>query len=291
MGNSYLPPLATTSPPHVPTPPGACDAHFHVIGPRERFPFAEGRAFTPADAPLEALLRMHDTLGFSRGVVVQCNPHGTDNRALLDALQRQPRRLRGVAIVDPEIRNDELQRMAEAGVRALRFHHMPGAGGFSPQDMHAFAKLATVMADLGLHAQFMMDANALDSAMPFFQNWKPPVVIDHMGNIDAAAGIAQPAVRHMCRLLAEGRIWVKVSAAYRISAAYPDYPDARAIHEELLRANPDHILWGSDWPHTRIEHNMPGDGHLLDLFNAWTPDPWLRQKILVDNPARLYGFT
>lgn len=272
-------------------PAGACDAHLHIIGPRTRFPFAEQRAFTPQDAPLEELLRLHAALGITHAVIVQCNPHGTDNRALLDALQREPGRLRGVAIVAPGISRDELRRMADAGVRALRFHHMPNNSGFSALGMSAFASLAPVMAELGLHAQFMMDANVLDSALPFLQQWKLPVVIDHMGNVDAALGAGQPGVLQMCRLLAEGRIWVKVSAAYRISTKYPDYSDARAIHEALVRANPRQVLWGSDWPHTRMDRNMPEDGHLVDLFNEWTPDENLRRLILVDNPARLYGFS
>jgi predicted TIM-barrel fold metal-dependent hydrolase len=233
---------------------------------------------------------MHDALGMTRGVVVQCNPHGTDNRAILDALQREPERLRGTAIVKADTGRDELKRMADAGIRALRFHHMPGSARFSAQGMQSFAKLAPLMADLGLHAQFMMDANALDSALPFFKDWKLPVVIDHMGNVDASLGTGQPGVQQLCRLLAEGRIWVKVSAAYRISRRYPDYDDTRAIHQALARANPEQILWGSDWPHTRLEKDMPEDGHLLDLFNAWTADAELRRKILVDNPARLYGF-
>lgn len=288
--SGYLPPRPVLSAPRVAAPAGACDAHLHVIGPQALFPLAEGRAFTPQDAPLEALLHLHDTLGIDRAVVVQCNPHGTDNRALLDALRREPTRLRGVAIVAPGITRGELQRMAEGGVRALRFHHMPDAGSFSPQGMAAFTLLAPVMAELDLHAQFMLDANALDEVLPHFRHWKLPVVIDHMGNVDAARGTDQPAVRQLCRLLAEERIWVKVSAAYRISARPPDYPDARAVHEALIRANPDRILWGSDWPHTRLEHDMPDDTRLLDLFNEWTPDPAMRRAILVDNPARLYGF-
>jgi 2-pyrone-4,6-dicarboxylate lactonase len=285
-----LPPIAATRPPKIATPAGACDTHFHIFGPVAKFPFAEKRSYTPDDAPLEALLKMLDALGVARGVVVQGHPYGTDNTVVLDALRREPQRLRGTAIVRPDTGRDELKKMADAGVRALRFHHMPHGVGFSPLGMQSFEKLAPLMAELGLHAQFMMDANALDSAMPYFKNWKLPIVLDHMGNVDGRLGADQPGVQHMCRLLAEGRIWVKVSGAYRVSMRYPDYDDARAIHEALERANPEQILWGTDWPHPRLEKDMPEDGHLLDLFNAWTPDVELRKKILVDNPARLYGF-
>jgi predicted TIM-barrel fold metal-dependent hydrolase len=285
-----LPPIAATRPPKIPTPAGACDTHFHIFGPVARFPFAEKRSYTPDDVPLEALIRMLDTLGMARGVVVQGHPYGTDNSVVLDALQREPQRLRGTAIVSPDTGKAEIRRMADAGVRALRFHHMPHGVGFSPLGMQSFEKLAPIMADLGLHAQFMMDANALDSALPFFKDWKLPIVLDHMGNVDGTKGANQPGVQQMCRLLADGKIWVKVSGSYRVSTQYPDYPDARAIHEALVKANPDQVIWGTDWPHPRLEKDMPEDGHLLDLFNAWTPDATLRRKILVDNPAKLYGF-
>jgi len=285
-----LPPIANTRPPKIPSPAGACDTHFHIFGPVAKFPFAEKRSYTPDDAPLENLLKLLDTLGMARGVVVQAHPYGTDNSVVLDALKRESKRLRAAAIVKPDTGREELKRMADLGVRALRFHHMPHGVGFSPLGMQSFEKLAPLMADLGLHAQFMMDANALDSAMPFFKDWKLPIVLDHMGNVDGTKGPDQPGVRQMCRLLAEGRIWVKLSGTYRVSTQYPDYPDANAIHEALVNANPEQVVWGTDWPHPRLEKDMPEDGHLLDLFNAWTPDADLRKKILVDNPARLYGF-
>lgn len=285
-----LPPIAATRAPKIPTPAGACDTHFHLFGPRARFPFADSRSYTPEDAPLEHLLKMHDALGVSRGVIVQGNAHGTDNAVVLDALTRESRRLRAACIVKPGTPRAELQRMADLGVRALRFHHMPHGIGFSSLGMQSFETLAPIMADLGLHAQFMMDANALDSAMPFFKHWKLPVMLDHMGNVDGRLGANQPGVQQMVRLLGEGKIWVKVSGAYRVSEQYPDYPDARPIHEALVKANPDQVVWGTDWPHPRLEKDMPEDGQLLDLLNAWTPEAGVRQKILVDNPARLYRF-
>jgi predicted TIM-barrel fold metal-dependent hydrolase len=285
-----LPPLPHASKPALSTPAGACDSHFHLFGPAARFPFAPERGYTPNDAPLEALLAMHQALGIERGIVVQGNAHGTDNSVLLDALAREPKQLRAVAIVKDSISDAELKRFVDAGVRALRFHHMPRGKGFSALGMENFKRLAPRMAALGLHVQFMMDAAHLEQAVPYLAGWKLPVVIDHMGNVDAAAGTAQPGFQLLVELLGEGRIWVKVSGAYRISQRYPDYADARPFHEALARANPDQIVWGSDWPHPRLEKDMPDDGHLLDILTAWTPDPALRQKILVDNPARLYGF-
>ena len=285
-----LPPLVNPKKPDLPLPAGACDTHFHLFGPTARFPYAPERSYTPPEAPLEAVLHMHGIVGVERGVVVQGNAHGTDCSALLDALQREPGRLRGTAIVENDISDAELRRMADTGVRALRFHHMPHGKGFRSSGLENFAAMAPRMANLGLHAQFMIDANALGDALPCFKNWKLPVMIDHMGNVDAAKGVNQPGFQLLCRQLAEGKVWAKVSGAYRISSQYPDYPDARAFHTALVQANPDQVVWGSDWPHPRLEKDMPDTGRLLDLFNAWTPDAALRRKILVENPARLYGF-
>ncbi|MCW5603419.1 MAG: amidohydrolase family protein [Burkholderiales bacterium] len=285
-----IPPVASPKKPDIPLPPGACDTHFHLFGPPEKFPYAPERSYTPPPAPLESVLKTHDRLGFQRGVIVQGNAHGTDPSALMDALAREPKRLRATAIVKESITDAELRRMKDAGVRALRFHHMPTGKGFSSLGLETFARMAPRMKALDLHVQFMIDADALEDAVPYLKDWKLPAVIDHMGNIDASRGADQPGVRLMCRLLAEGRIWVKVSGAYRISAQYPDYPDARPVHEALVKANPDQVVWGSDWPHPRLDKDMPDDGHLVDLFNAWTPDAALRRKIFVENPARLYGF-
>ncbi len=285
-----MPPVADTRAPKIPTPAGGCDTHFHIFGPAAKFPFAEKRAYTPPDAPLEKLLKMLDALGMSYGVAVQAHPYATDNSVVLDALKREPKRLRGTAIVLPDTTRAEIKGMADLGVKSLRFHHVPHGVGFSPLGMTSFEKLSPIMADLGLNAQFMMDANELDKVMHYFKDWKLPVVLDHMGNIDAKLGVGQPGVQAMCKHLAEGRIWVKVSGAYRISEQYPDYDDAQAIHEALVSANPEQIIWGTDWPHPRLDKDMPEDGHLLDLFNEWTPNEKLRRKILVDNPAKLYGF-
>jgi predicted TIM-barrel fold metal-dependent hydrolase len=291
MNEPCLAPLALPKEPELPTPAGACDAHFHVFGPVARFPYSPQRAYTPPQAPLEKLLAMHARLGFERGVAVQGHAHGTDNSALLDALAREPKRLRGVAIVREDTARAELRRLAEAGVRALRFHHAPRQPGrYSGQGLAAFEKLAPLMAELGLHAQFFMDARELPHLMDRLKHWKLAVVLDHFGTALAEEGTSAPGFELLRRHLAQGRIWVKVSGVYRISNRYPDYPDARPLHEALVAANPDQLLWGSDWPHTRLEKNMPDTGHLLDLFNAWTPDAALRRRILVENPAQLYGF-
>ena len=292
MDEPCLPPVANPRKPKLATPAKACDAHFHIFGPTSRFPYSPERAYTPPEAPLEALLAMHARLGFERGVAVQGNGHGTDNSVIVDACKREPRRMRGIAIVKPTVTRRKLKEMADAGVRGLRFHHLPhDASRHSGQGIEAFLKLAPHMADLGLHVQLHMDARELPAVVPSLKDWKLPVVIDHFGSAKAVAGTANPAFQELRKLLAEGRAWVKISGTYRISMQYPDYPDARPLHEALLAANPDQLLWGTDWPHPRLAKNMPDTGHLLDLFNTWTPGEALRRKILVENPAKLYGFS
>jgi predicted TIM-barrel fold metal-dependent hydrolase len=287
-----LPPVRHSKAPAVRTPAGACDTHFHIFGPSDRFPYAATRAYTPEDAPLEDVLELHATLGIERGVAVQGNAHGTDNAAMIDAVQRAKGRLRGVGIVPADTPPAEIRRMRDAGVCALRFHHIAGEmkGTFSPVGVEAFLKLAPLMAELDLHVQFMLDASELPKVMPRLSEWKRPIVLDHYALAPAAEGTAGDGFQALRRYLAEGRVWLKLSGAYRISDRYPDYEDVRPMHEALLQANPDQVVWGSDWPHPRLAENMPDDGHLLDLFNAWTPEP-LRKKILVANPARLYRFT
>jgi predicted TIM-barrel fold metal-dependent hydrolase len=287
-----LPPVAQPKCPDIPTPTAACDTHSHIFGPVSRFAYSPERAYTPPEAPLEKLLALHQRLGFERGVVVQGNAHGTDCSVLLDALKREPKRLRGIAIIKDATPKAELKAMADAGVRALRFHHqMRQAGTYSSQGLASFEKLAPWMAELGMHVQFFMDARELPALMPYLKNWRLPVVLDHFGSTQGAEGVHAPGFETLRRFLGDGKIWIKLSGAYRASDRYPDYEDARPLHEALLSTNPEQLLWGTDWPHPRLDRNMPDTGHLLDLFNAWTPTAALRKQILVDNPAKLYGFS
>lgn len=292
MEEPCLPPVAEPKKPDVPTPARACDAHFHIFGPASRFPYSPERAYTPPDAPLEKLLAMHARLGFERGVAIQGNAHGTDNTAILDALKREPTRLRGIAIVREGTTRDEVRRLADGGVRALRFHHqVRQSGTYSSAGLALFEKLAPHMTDNGMHVQLFMDARELPVVLPRLKHWKAPIVLDHFGSTRAAEGAGAPGFQALLKYLSEGSIWIKISGAYRASDRYPDYPDARLLHEALVAANPDQLLWGSDWPHPRLGRNMPDTGHLLDLFNEWTPEAGIRRKILVENPQKLYGFT
>jgi predicted TIM-barrel fold metal-dependent hydrolase len=236
---------------------------------------------------------MLDTLGFARGVLVQGSAHGQDNAAMLDALAHEPARLRGVAVADAAIAPAELRRWHALGVRGLRFNHFFRDGklhyrGGVPLD--AASALAPTMRDLGWHIQLWIDVKDLPDTIPILTALGLPAVIDHMGRTEAARGVTAPGFQSLLRLVGAGGCWVKLSGAHRISHRPPDYPDAQAFQQALVAANPERLVWGGDWPHPRMEDAMPDVGHLLDLFQEWTPDAATRHRILVDNPARLYDF-
>jgi len=279
--------------PKNPPPPKSCDTHAHVFGPSDRFAYAADRSYTPPDAPLAKYLAMLDTVGFERGVLVQGSAHGQDNSAMLDALERTPHRLRGVAVADESITPAELRRWDKLGVRALRFNHFFRGGQLHYRGgvtLETAKKLGPLMKELGWHLQLWIDCKDMPETIPILDAIGLPVLVDHMGRTDARAGTGTPGFQALLRYVGEGKGWVKVSGAHRLSNNAPHYPEARPFHEALVRANPDNIVWGSDWPHPRIEGEMPNAGKLYELFHEWTPDETARRKILVDNPARLYGF-
>lgn len=290
------PPIHPPRPPATPSPAGAVDCHAHIFGPSDHYPYTPGRGYTPPDAPIDKYLEMLDGLGFARGVCVQGNAHGFDNRAILNAVGRAPDRLRAVGICDRATRPDDLKAWHAIGMRGLRFHlyhpdHKPtyvrGVG------LDVFEDFRPTLTSLGWHMQCWVDWRQIEALSPILRGVAAdlPIVIDHMLNIDAQLGVGHPSFRTLVRLLEDGVVWVKLSGAYRVSKTYPDYPDARPLHEALVAANPERLVWGTDWPHPQMTpETMPDDGHLLDLFNAWTPDATTRQRILVENPCRLYDF-
>ena len=288
-------PVADPKRPAAPLPEGAWDTHAHVFGPARTFPFAGGRGYTPPDAPVETYIALLDRLGFARGIVVQGNAHGFDNRVVLDALARFPQRLRGVAITDTRVAPATLREWHRLGMRGLRFHLFTDAGkpnyvrgvGFD-----VFETFRPAMRALGWIMQVFCDWRFLPDVADRLRTIaaEMPIVIDHMLNIPAARGVGDPSFQALLRLVGEGHAHAKLSAPYRLSGDYPDYADVCAFHEALLAANPERLLWGTDWPHPQIaEATMPDDGHLVDLFHAWTPDKGMRRRILVDNPARLFA--
>ena len=239
------PPPREPSPPKIPLPAGACDTHAHVFGPAARFPYAPDRSYTPPDAPLEKYLKMLDTLGFARGALVQGSAHGRDNGAMLDALARNPQRLRGVAVGDATTPAAELRRWDALGVRGLRFNHFFRDGKLyysGGVELDAARSLAPTMAELGWHIQLWIDVKDLAETLPLMRELGLPFVIDHMGRTEARLGTRDPGFQSLLRLLGEGGCWVKLSGAHRISEQPPDYPDARAFLQALVRTNPEQLI-------------------------------------------------
>ncbi|PZW48321.1 putative TIM-barrel fold metal-dependent hydrolase [Humitalea rosea] len=274
-------------------PAGSCDCHCHIFGPAAVFPYAEPRSYTPEDAPLEAYLGLLDRLGLDRGVIVQPSAYDRDNRATLDALTRAPDRLRGVAVVGAEATPASLRAMHAAGVRGLRANEYRRDGQAA---YHGGVRLAEieplmpVMAELGWHLQLWIDARDLPALLPRLMALPVPVVVDHMGRMHHSHGVTNPGFEALRRGVGEGKLWAKLSGTYRLWATPPDFPEARPFHDALVAANPDVLVWGTDWPHPRPDGPIPDAGHLLDLFLDWTPDAEIHRKILSENPARLYGF-
>ena len=268
-------------------PPGACDAHCHVFGPAARFPFAADRPFTPADAPKERLFALHAMLGVERCVVVQSTCHGFDNSVVADTIAARGGNYRGIALAPLSVSDRTLQELHSQGFLGLRFNFMKHLGSAAP--IEEIIKLSARLAALDWHLQVHFDSAWIDELAPWFLRSATPVVIDHMGRIDASRGLAQPAFRTLCRLMDDPRMWVKVSGSDRISREGPPYSDAIPYASLLVDRFGDRTLWGTDWPHPNSEH-VPDDGVLTELLDQIAPSTSLRQRLLVENPQRLYRF-
>ena len=279
--------------PHAPRsftpPPGACDAHCHIFGPGDRFPYADDRTYTPPDSGIDDLERLQARLGLSNAVFVQASCHGTDNSAMLDALRRGAGRYAGVAMIDEDFADAQIQELHDAGVRATRFNFVAHLGGAPEPDV--FWRIVERVANWNWHIVLHFDAKDLESYSPLLERMPVPYVIDHMARVVAGAGVAQPPFQALLRLMRDERCWVKISGAERLTAnGPPPYDDVVPYARELLAAAPDRVLWGTDWPHPNVRH-MPDDGDLLDLLAQFAPDESDRNRILVDNPRRLFPLT
>lgn len=266
-------------------PPDACDAHCHVFGPGDVFPYAPDRRYTPDDAPKEMLKALHDHLGISRAVFVQASCHGSDNRAMLDALAWRPDHYRGVAILDANTPGTDIPIMHRAGVRGARFNFVKHLGG--TPDMAVFANIMRRIKPLGWHVVLHMDAPSIIPLSDMMRGLTLPFVIDHMGRVPAADGIDQPPLQALLDLAKLDRCWIKVSGSERIDL--PPYDKAVPVARKIVEASPDRVLWGTDFPHPNSTHEAD-EADLVDLLPNIAPEPALQKKLLVDNPARLYGF-
>jgi len=280
--------MATPSKPRLKLPPGACDAHVHVFGPRKRFPFAEGRNYTPSDAPKELLFRLHERLGIQHCVIVQPACHGADNSVTVDAIAATGGSYKGVALVPVTASDTELARLNTAGLCGARFHYMTHlARGPGIDEVISFGKR---LADIGWHLQIHMEAALIADLAPALKRSPVPVVIDHMGRIDASLGLDQPAFRALLALVNDGNVWVKVSGADRVTRQGPPYSDAVAFARKLVAEASDRCVWGTDWPHPNHQGPIPDDGVLVDIIAEIAPNEAARKAMLVDNPNRLYRF-
>ena len=277
-------------PPAFTPPPGACDAHFHVFGPSDRFPFAPDRRYTPPDSPLEDYLVLMEKLGIERGVVVHPNLHGSDNAVTLDAVARSDGRFLAIVGIDAAAGFEDLKRLDALGARGVRFAFNPQHGGAF--DSGLFDRAAGWCARLGWQIEIHSAPEALAGLAERLARADVPVVIDHFGRVDVSLGLDQEPFRVLLDLAGERHVWVKLTGADRISAAGPPYGDVVPFARALVDAAPDRVVWGTDWPHSAYFDplRMPNDGALLNLLQAFVPDPAARDGILVDNAARLFGF-
>lgn len=268
-------------------PAGSCDCHVHVFGPHAQFPFSPQRSYTPEDCTFDDLKKMHGILGVDRAVIVHGGAHGTDNRVTLAALERDPKRLRGVAVIPSGLGRAVLQDMHRRGMRGCRMSTVVSGGA-------SFAHLQSLSEetfDLGWHLVLHFHrSEELVEVAPLLKTIRSPFVLDHLARITGQEGVTSPAFETMMRLLDTDRCWVKLASLYRLSSQPYPHMDMMPMIERVVSARPDRILWGSNWPHPICPVPMPNDGDLVDLIPLWFPDETTQRRVLVDNPAQLYGF-
>ncbi|MEQ1773624.1 MAG: amidohydrolase family protein [Burkholderiales bacterium] len=275
-----------TRKPSFTLPPGATDSHAHVFGERAKYGYADDRQYTPPPVFLKDYLAMHDAVGFARGVVVQSGVHGTNNSVIVDAITQSQGRLRGIALLREDVTDAELDALDKVGVRGFRANLVAKTG----VQFDAAKKLAARVARLGWHAQFLMDIENFPDFDRIASAFPGEMMIDHMGRPDPKRGVNAPGFQALIRALKSGRVWTKLSAPYRTSRAPIPYDDLTPFAHALVAAAPERLVFGTDWPHVMMDGEMPNTGTLVEQLAAWVPDAATREKILVKNPARLYGF-
>ena len=288
MDPDWLPFHPNPSTPTYVPPPGAVDAHCHVFGPGDEFPFAPERKYTPCDAGKGELFALRDHLGFDRNVIVQATCHGADNRALVDALQASGGKARGVATVRRDVSDEALRELDGAGVRGVRFNFVKRLVDKLPhEDLQAIAER---IADLGWHIVIYFEAHELDEIRELITRLPTPVVVDHMGRPDASQPVDGPEFQKFVQLLeTHENFHSKVSCPERLSIeGPPHYSDVVPFARYLVERFPDRVLWGTDWPHPNMKSHMPDDGGLVDVIPAIAPTTSLQRQLLIDNPLRLY---
>ena len=279
--------------PRMALPRGACDCHAHICGPATAFPYTAERIYTPPDATIEAYRHLLAVLGVERAVLIQPSVYGTDNRAMLAALQAAGPGFRGVAVVESTIAARDVEALHRAGIRGVRLNLVDRREGRNAVPVAMVRALAERIAPFGWHIEFLVNLDEAAGFADAVAGLPVPVVLGHLGypRVGARDWIKAPAFEGLLALLSGGRCWVKLTGPYRISgAADLPYEDVDAAAAKLAQAAPGRLLWGSDWPHVMMKKPMPNDGALCDLLARWIPDAATRARILVDNPMELYGF-
>jgi len=283
-------------------PPGACDSHAHVIGPHSRYALSGRKGVIPPESELADYIAMLDALRIDRGIMVQPSAYSTDNTITLDAVAAYPERLRAIAIPDMRVTGrSELSALRDKGVCGVRFNtrgSSPTSAGASPPiPLDDIQDAGPLLADAGLHAQFLVLLDRFPDFDVRIKDFPVDIVIDHMGYPEPEKGINGEGFKALLRLLETGRCWVKLSAPYRFTKSDLPYEDVIPLVHKLVEVAPERLLWATDWPHSAVFtphrdpwRDMPNDGALVDLLGIWVPDETTRNRILVDNPARLYGF-
>jgi predicted TIM-barrel fold metal-dependent hydrolase len=301
-----IPVLANASQPATPVrfdvPAGACDCHTHVFGNPKAFPFAAGRVYTPEPASIAEMLALHRALHTTRVVIVQPSVYGTDNRCTLDAVRQLGSGARAVVVIDEQTTSAALDEMHRGGARGVRLNLATSGENSTDSARQRFQRALVQLGSRPWHIQFYTTPAVIAALEDSVMQSAVPVVFDHFGGAQASNGVEQPGFGALLRLVRAGKAYVKISGAYRSSSQRPDYADVAPLAKALIAANPSRILWGTDWPHpdssqvagrasTDIAPLLPiDDGRLMNQLAAWAPDSALRRTILVENPARLYGY-
>ena len=269
-------------------PANACDSHAHIFGPAATYPWSPARGYTPPDALPAAYEHLHKMLGVTRGVITQPSVYGTDNSATLDYVGAHPDRLRAVVSVGPGVTDAELEAMHARGARGIRVN-IADPGGNPFKSFSELRRVAERLKPLGWHIELLLHVHEAD--MHELGGLPVPLSIGHLGYMPVGLGIDHPRYRGFLDRVADGNCWVKLSGPYRITAErHLPYADTVPFAHALVARRPDRIVWGTDWPHPMCTIPMPNDGTLADMLLDWVPDAALRKRILVDNPAELYGF-
>jgi predicted TIM-barrel fold metal-dependent hydrolase len=282
-------------------PAGACDCHTHIHGDPEKFPFFSGRVYTPEMALPDEMAALHKALHIQRVVIVTPSVYGTDNSATLYGMKARGADARGVAVIDDKTPESELDAMGRAGVRGIRLNLATGGVNDPAVGRQRFLAAIERITSRNWHVQMNTNLAMISAIKEQVAASPVAVVFDHFGGARAELGPQQPGFAELVELVRSGQVYVKISAAYRVSRLAPDYADVVPLAQALIGANPDRVVWGTDWPHPAT--TPPGgkatdvtplmqidDGRLLNQLPVWAPDPAIRKKILVDNPARLYAF-